>query len=294
MERSKIGIVNTRAACIALAFVFASSTPPNAHAAAAGVSFDEASLCEALDSIASGEQRHVRVSGVFRRGFEHATLAAPNCSRNVQPLTWVEFESGAAGMEELLAAQTLHGAVLVVVSGTLHGPIKTEPGPQFHPKVRARLRVQRHGHLNGYRTKLVVSNVENVTAPVPGAILTTVDSMRSSSPAGEQKFPTVTGGQAPTYPQLARINNTEGDVELELVILDGRVADARIISGDELLGNHAVGEARSWQFEPNVGCRVFTKFSYRLEKRSPDENQNPNIEMQLPQRVTLVAPPYKW
>jgi hypothetical protein len=252
------------------------------------------SLCEALHSIQPGEQRVLRTSGVYSAGFEHSTLEALDCTRNVQPVTWLEFQTGAKGSSELFASERKNTLTLITVTGTLYGPGLSDPGPSWPYEIRARLALQRYGHLNGYRTKFLVSSVERIDATASGAIHQALEASRSWAPRGNESFPIVDAGQLPTYPDLALRTNTQGEVRLELIVSDGRVVDTVVLSEGSLLSTHAVRQAMTWRFANYTSGRFQTKFSYRLEERAPSENQNARVEMQLPESVRVTAPFYRW
>ncbi len=57
----------------------------------------------------------------------------------------------------------------------------------------------------------------------------------------------------PVYPPLARMTGTRGKVALRLTIgVDGKVRDARIVSGHPLLRQAALDAVRSWEYVPFV------------------------------------------
>jgi TonB family protein len=57
----------------------------------------------------------------------------------------------------------------------------------------------------------------------------------------------------PTYPQRAKELHIQGKVLLEAVVgRDGKVRDVRVISGDAMLAEAAVGAVRQWEYEPYV------------------------------------------
>src|SRR5262249_12551598 len=88
-------------------------------------------------------------------------------------------------------------------------------------------------------------------------------SMPASTPVSRPSNPNVTvvGGEIrepkrikfvdPIYPEIARAASVEGYVTIEARIAkDGSVRDARVISGQPLLNDAALGAVRQWLYSP--------------------------------------------
>lgn len=249
----------------------------------------EHTLCEALAGIEPGEKRPVEVSGVYGEGPESRVLYAVECSRNVQPVTWVEFTSHSTGLELLhrITKKDRRG-VAVVLKGTLYGPGRSSaPSTVNGPgRLQTMPSTQRYGHLNGFRTKLVVTEVVSADTLPEGCDTSTVPFW---SPPSTQIFPPVTMSEMPAYPEPARSLEIEGRVRVHLTIVDGVVADARVLDGHVALRAETLRVVKSWKFAKYVQGALETVFYFHLEQRSITENQNARVEMQLPSWVRVVA-----
>lgn len=82
-------------------------------------------------------------------------------------------------------------------------------------------------------------------------------------PAGGGPAPLVVGGNVhpprklrhvdPVYPELARLAGVQGTVLIEcLIAADGRVEEARVLSGAPLLDAAALAAVRQWRYRPTL------------------------------------------
>lgn len=84
---------------------------------------------------------------------------------------------------------------------------------------------------------------EGVVGGVPGGAPTPEEILRKIS----------INRVTPEYPKIARQTNVSGDVVVEILIdKNGRVIDARAVSGPALLRPAAVSAARGWTFHPTL------------------------------------------
>jgi TonB family protein len=94
----------------------------------------------------------------------------------------------------------------------------------------------------------------------------------------------------PTYPQLARIHRVSGAVLVDVTLgADGRVTEAAIVSGPELLRNNARKAALISRFEPLKGTDgvrsvrltfIFHEPSYSPPAKKPDFTCSYQIEVE--------------
>lgn len=72
-------------------------------------------------------------------------------------------------------------------------------------------------------------------------------------PGGQIKPPRRLVNVAPAYPSIAQSARIEGEVQIEAVIgEDGRVRDARVLSGKPILTGAALDAVRQWVFTPTT------------------------------------------
>jgi TonB family protein len=59
---------------------------------------------------------------------------------------------------------------------------------------------------------------------------------------------------APVYPEIAKRMKITGEVRIETVVdADGKVKQAKAISGNHVLGEAAEDAVRKWRFQPGAG-----------------------------------------
>jgi len=59
---------------------------------------------------------------------------------------------------------------------------------------------------------------------------------------------------APVYPEIAKRMKISGEVKLDVTVsADGKVKDAKAVSGNHMLGTAAEDAVRKWTFEPGTG-----------------------------------------
>lgn len=208
----------------------------------------------------------VVVSGMYKVGHEFREFFDPDqprCTRDVQPATWVEFDEGVESAE---LARTLeaYGRPRVTFSGNLYGPGVVKPdGPAlpFAAALAERLKGRRYGHLNTFRTKLVVLSIVDVRAPPETDPWQWTGEQQSSEP--RSTVPEFLG--LPRYPDRARELGIIGEVTIRVVVEDEKVVTAEILSGDRLLAQDATRNVQTWMFAPGTKTEFTTTFVYELE-----------------------------
>lgn len=264
---------------------------------AASAAARRTTLCEALGSIDAGERRIVTISGIYLVGAEHQIFYDPNeltCRIDVQPETWVEFARDVTNDElsRLLQRQPdswESRRAHVTFTGELNGPGLVAPDDLSFPQMAAfanRTRNRRYGHLNTYRTKLVVTEVNDVKS-VPESV--PLPSGRST-PA----VPVVRRAEVPQYPEMAWNVGITGDVVIDVEVSGGQVSKAEARSGDRMLAGEAVRNVKTWQFATDVSAAFTTTFSFNVEARNTGESTSPRIELDLPERVRITAARNGW
>lgn len=250
-------------------------------------------LCDALVQAGDGQPLEIEVSGIYAVGLEAQVLYDPEepaCRIDVQPATWVEFDPGMPDNAELEKVLGTSRRAYVTFRGTLIGPA---PVPPDDPALDARVAMvnrlaarHRFGHLNGFRTQLMVHAISNVH-PVPKSVPWEV---RWNQPPSHEEAAIE---NAPRYPDLARRVGVSGVVELDVTVLDG-VPSVTGMTGDRLLSGEAAAVVKQWRFAKGTNTRFKTKFTYELEKRLSTADANPRIEMHLPREVRIIAPENGW
>ncbi len=254
-------------------------------------------LCDLLATISDGESRTVVLTGVYAASYEHAIFydpTTPKCKADVQPETWVEFAPGVASDELTEMLRRREGSweprrVFVTFTGELYGPGAVDPDDVSLPQLAAfanRTRNRRYGHLNGYRTKLVVTRVE------------TVKSAPESVPSPSARFtgttPVVESADVPRYPEMARNAGITGEVVLDVAVIGGQISNVEARSGDRMLTSEAIRNVKTWRFAADTSGKFTTRFSFNVESRDTGASTAPRIELQLPDHVRITAARNGW
>jgi TonB family protein len=73
---------------------------------------------------------------------------------------------------------------------------------------------------------------------------------------------------APTYPEIARRMRIGGMVQVEATVnADGKVTEAKAVSGSHVLGQAAEDAVRKWKFEPGPGpSKVTVEINFTLNQ----------------------------
>jgi TonB family protein len=179
----------------------------------------------------------------------------------------------------------------VTFTGELYGPGAVAADDlSFSPLLAFmnRTRNRRYGHLNGFRTKLVVSAVNGVKV-VP-------ESVPRDQPSGRSRpsTPVVEHAEVPRYPEMAWNVGITGKVILDVTVSGGHVSSAEVKSGDRMLSNEAVRNVRTWQFAADTNTTFTTTFTYDVEHRLTGTSRAPRFELQLPFTVHITAASNDW
>lgn len=251
-------------------------------------------LCQALETIGPGEVMPITVSGMYAIGAEIQELFDPDqpeCALDVQPATWIEF-APEVDRSKLVRILETAGRAKVTFAGELYGPGVVKPDDSSLPFAAAlagRLAGRRYGHLNLYRTKLVVHSVIDVTAASKGDPWEWTprddDAERLSEAPQRLDFP--------KYPETARKLGVTGEVEVLVVVEDGQVVSSEVESGDRLLAREAVATIKTWAFAPGTAAVFKTTFVYELEWRAA-KDQVERVELDLPLLVKVKGARSGW
>jgi TonB family protein len=252
-------------------------------------------LCAALEGIKDGERRPIVVSGIYVASAEMRVIYDPNmplCQKDVQPSTWVLLNTGADNNAKLVSLLKQDGRAYVTLKGTLEGPKATLPDDSSIPAYASyagRVAGRRYGHLNQFRTELIVDEVleaRAVSAKEPFSAIW-------QRPSHERLM--IQNAELPHYPPMARGAGITGEVKIKVQVRSGKVAGAEVESGDRILAAEALSNIKTWSFAPQVGDGVFTStFVYALERRKSGDDPEPKIELQLPFLVKITYPTLDW
>jgi TonB family protein len=252
-------------------------------------------LCAALEKIKDGEGLPITTSGIFVSRSEMKVLYDPGmplCQEDVQPSTWVVLPPSAANNSKLEALLREDGRVYVVFKGTLVGPrvvSSDDTSISTYASYANRIAGRRYGHLNAFRTELIVDEVLEVK-PVPKELPNSVTWRKpSSEPFGVKEL------ELPRYPEMARGSGISGEVRIKVKVESGKVVGTEMQSGDRILGEEALANIKTWTFSGLPGPSVFTAvFIYALERRKSGESESPRVELQPPFQVKVIAPTLDW
>lgn len=262
---------------------------------ASPVAIEEASLCSFLERIEPGEVLHVQVSGVYAVSYEEQVLFDPDqpqCDRDVQPVTWVELPPSIQGRDELRTVLEESHRAQVTFQGLLYGPGRLLPDDVHLPFAAAlaqRSSNRRYGHMNAFRTKLVVESVQGVR-PVPESVGWEWGGDRSK-PSTEPQVPIELG--VPRYPRTARELGVSGKVHARVEVMSGLVRNVTDVSGDRLLSLDTVANIRTWRFSQDASLTFAVTFVYDLEWQDRGHRAE-RIELSLPSLVRITSGRYEW
>jgi hypothetical protein len=209
----------------------------------------EVRLCEALDRIKPGDRLPVVMTGIYVVGYEHQFFydpLQPTCYTNVQPYTWVEFSPDLILPSSMRTRLKNSGRVHLTLRGELYGPKPVGPDDITLPVYIAfanRAGGRRYGHLNGYRTKLVISEIADVRDVAEGT------PAAGSAMVITARQPVVVDAAMPSYPGLALNAGITGTVVVSVTVSKGEITSTNVESGDRVLAAGAVQNIKSWRFE---------------------------------------------
>jgi TonB family protein len=265
--------------------------PPPARQQRGALRAPEMSLCEALERVGSGEKLAATLKGIYALQFELQQLYDPSqplCRLDVEPNTWVEFDQGVHVEKRLLKVLDRDYHAYVTLRGVLWGPPAVGPDDLSIPAwvAYARRSPGRYGHMHGWRTQFVVSEVldwKPVTGSVPPA-----------KPRPASSIPEVVAAAVPSYPTRALHGDITGTVVVDVTVKQGKVTATKVISGDRMLAPAVVENIQTWRFKDDVEATISTTYTFMLELRETGSDQNPRIELHLPVSAKITAPLNGW
>jgi TonB family protein len=253
-------------------------------------------LCQALGRTSPGDRHVVTVSGIYTVSYEFAILydpATPLCEIDVQPDTAVEFDDGLRLEPDLERLLKTDRRAYVVVRGELWGPkpvgdddISLPPMISYAERTAGR----RYGHLNAFRTRLVIKDVLSFQPVEPE----TPAYGETSTTRPKSALPIVLSAELPQYPPAAQRAGITGTAVVEVRVESGRVAEVTPTQGDRILLAGAVESVKTWTFDPSVDTSFATTFVFQLEPRPSGGNQNSRIESRLPTVIIVTGAANQW
>lgn len=250
-------------------------------------------LCDLLTKVQPGEKLTVVVSGTYQTSYEVDVLYDPDqrlCDYDVQPSTAVTFSKAVPLAEGLQRVLHKDYRAFVTVRGVLWGPPLVPADNPAEPALVTTLnRVaspRGYGHMNFSRTKLEVEEVLSWRRMQPGEPnWGTGGKLRPIS-----SIPVVQSAALPKYPRFALHAGVGGEVIVEVIVKDGKVAETKVQSGDRMLVPEVLENIATWAFKSDANAHLTTKFTFELELRKTGADQNLRIELNLPTSAKIVAP----
>lgn len=252
-------------------------------------------LCSALSGLRDGDQVDVELSGTYQVGYETSVFFQrehPVCVADVEPSTWVEFLpkvlDSNRDFQELLEKE---GRADVTFAGRLMGPREAGPDDPSFPVMGAyanRIANRRYGHMNAFRTQLMVGRILSFRSVEPG----TPHYGEWAQP--RRRSPLLIAAELPKYPAAAQKAGIEGTVIVDVRVENGVVVASEPIAGDRVLAAEVVANLGTWRFDPGVTTRFTTTFSFELERRLSGADANPRLELRLPEYARVVGAENGW
>ena len=96
-------------------------------------------------------------------------------------------------------------------------------------------------------------------------LLLIVAPMTWNGPALAQEIRKVKFSVQPDYPELAKRNNIQGTVRLQILVShDGTVKETKVLGGSPVLAQAAIEAAKKWKYEPaSAESIVVLKFDFK-------------------------------
>jgi TonB family protein len=118
----------------------------------------------------------------------------------------------------------------------------------------------------------------------------------AATSASSRLFPKPIYSELPVYPERARTAHVAGTVKLWFVLDEsGSTAQAKLLSGNSMLGDAAVSIIKSWKFRPEdiqPNIRYETEFVYVLNVQSKRGEPRLTVSMTDFRRVEVVSELY--
>lgn len=251
----------------------------NVRVCIAAPTLEKVPLCDLQRTAKQGEQRSVRVEGIYSDGFEMGVLTDAACPSE---RTWVELDLQSTVNKEMLRSM-LDTAVKaeVVFDGEFYGP--GVPDPKLPEAIRKSYQPG-WGHLGAFKTKLVVHAIQSVES-VPADHPTNADL--------SQQVPILQESALPVYPPIGRAARITGKVVVAVTVSGGKVTGTEVKSGPRLLEGCTVTNLKTWRFADNVNGTFPVTYSYAISGDETDNPTNPRVEMLPSLDVNITARPVK-
>lgn len=111
---------------------------------------------------------------------------------------------------------------------------------------------------------------------------------------GAEHTPLIVNASVPKYPQIAIQARISGRVRVRFKVVFGIVTNPVVVQSDnKILSDSTLTNIRSWKFEAATNAQIETEFVYEIGKSEAALPQNPDVELQLPGYVRLVAHPVR-
>jgi hypothetical protein len=286
-------------AIMAARYTMAESNPP------------VSSLCDLQVRLAQGEHLTVRVEGVYLAGLEGQLFVAAGCSDRSTDIEfalkshrlWTRLQQMSNKSNDQRHVSGDGDPVLVVFDGEFYGP------PVPDPKLPEAIRKNYHPGWdnNNSMTKLVVQAIQSVgplptdhpCAPRksdPNNKWPCFQNTGGKSAAERTHYPKLIHAEVPLYPALARSAHLSGAVEIEVVVENGAVVDAKLKSStmnNQVLPLGSLENVKTWQFQSEGRASFTVTYVYKIEGAETEQPENPTVELDLPRLVTVTARPFK-
>jgi hypothetical protein len=252
-------------------------------------------LCELLERVGAGDKLAVTTTGIYVIEYEREVFYDPShslCRLDVAPDTDAQLEASARIDERLQKVFDEDHRAYLTVKGILWGPPAVNADDPSLPEIVAyshRL-FGGYGHQAGSRTLLVISDVLAWRRVPPDApSLGETAQLRPVS-----TVPEVVAAAVPGYPGRALFGKITGTVVVMVTVMNGKVTETRIVSGDRELAPSVVENITTWHFKEQVNTTFVTTFAFNLELRETGSDKNPRIELHLPLSVNITGPLNAW
>ena len=244
-------------------------------------------LCLALMNLETGSRIPVTVEGIYTMSFLYDP-EDPDCDLTSRASTCVEFSPDLARPPEFDALRHEDLRVYATFHGTLYGPERSSAVQDTSLPLGARIAASNSALYcpnNSHRTKLVVDSILAFTK-VPEKVPWHPRAYRKDFPPSP---PVPVHLAPPQFPQPARALEIEGVVLVRVEVLAGKVVRTDVLFGDPVLVDEAVANLLTWSFSEDVNTSFTSRFEYRLERRALNEDENPKIELHLPENIRVIG-----
>lgn len=256
----------------------------NVQVCPAAPTLEKSPLCDLQRTAKQGEQRSVRVRGIYSDGFEMGVLTDAACPSE---RTWVELDLQSTTNKEMLRSMLdTMGQAEVVFEGEFYGP--GVPDPKLPEAIRKSYQPG-WGHLGAFRTKLVAHAIQSVKS---------VSADHPASAELNYSVPILQEAAQPRYPPIAKAAHVTGKVSVRVTVKDGRVVNTDVMSkldpaGQRFLATPTVENLKTWRFGADVTTEFTVTYTYAISGDETDGPTNPTVEMLPSLDVNITARPVK-